>query len=93
MYLAIRVHTALHEPLFVNSAGEVVSSQAISNVLKNAVGILGLNKRDFNTHSFRIGHTTDLYLANVSDDLIRRSGRWKSDAWKMYVKTPLLVSF
>ena len=77
--------------LFQYPDGEVISRSFVTNILKKTINTLGLNSKDFNCHSFRIGHTTDLFNANFPDYYIRRSGRWKSDAWKVYVKSALVV--
>ena len=43
---------------------------------------------DFSSHSFRIGAATSAARAGVPDHLIQVLGRWKSDAYKQYIRTP-----
>ena len=51
--------------------------------LLKATQFRGLN---INSHSFRIGRTTDLVIKGASDAYIQKAGRWSSDAYKKYVR-------
>ena len=57
-----------------------VSSQL--SVLANQAGLLG----DFAGHSFRSGGACDLHAANVPIESIMQTGRWKSDAVRLYLR-------
>ena len=39
-------------------------------------------------HSFRIGAAITARQANVPDILIKMMGRWKSNAYQSYIRTP-----
>ena len=43
----------------------------------------------YNAHSFRNGVATTARKANIPDMIIKMLGRWKSDAYQSYIKTPL----
>ncbi len=42
-------------------------------------------------HSFRIGAATWAAMNGASDNVIKRMGRWSSDAFKAYIRIPSLV--
>jgi hypothetical protein len=47
---------------------------------------------DVSGHSFRIGGCTELLLRGVSHEWVKIAGRWKSDAWQVYIRgTPVLL--
>ena len=50
------------------------------------------NPSRYSSHSFRKGGAVSLQAQGVEDSLIRRSGRWRSDAFHLYVRhTPIDV--
>jgi len=46
------------------------------------------NYTSFKTHSFRIGAASSYSEKGVSEQDIKRLGRWKSDAFKGYIRLP-----
>jgi len=60
-------------------------------LMKRVDGLLrktGRDPRQFSSHSFRKGGAVSLQSIGVEDSLIRRLGRWKSDAFNLYVRDP-----
>ena len=49
----------------------------------------GLDAHAFSGHSLRIGAATTAAAAGLPDWLIKAMGRWKSDAYLRYVRTPV----
>ena len=47
-----------------------------------------MDKGNFNTHSFRIGAATSAIDAGISDAQVKMLGRWRSNAYQLYTKTP-----
>ena len=48
----------------------------------------GVDSREYNTHSFRIGAATTAKENDVSDVHIKMLGRWQSSAYQLYIRTP-----
>ena len=75
------------EQFFVFKYNVKVQPEHIRNVLKLRLRRLGLNEDLYNRQSFRIGRATDLIVkANWPVELVKRMGRWKSNAVYKYVK-------
>ena len=51
-------------------------------LIKEKIEVLGLNAKDYSTHSLRRGGATACAKNNVSDRLFKKHGRWKSDCAK-----------
>ena len=43
---------------------------------------------NFSSHSFRIGAATVAARNGVPDHLIQSMGRWSSNAYQLYIRTP-----
>ena len=48
--------------------------------------VLGTTPGNFNTHSFRIGAATAAARADLPTETIKQLGRWRSDAYSVYVR-------
>ena len=83
-YLLLRNHTT--GPLFLNQDNSLLKRRHLADLIKNLVKLLNLQPRSYNTHSPRIGRTTDLASKGVPDQMIRQIGRWRSDAYLKYIK-------
>lgn len=85
-YLAVRGNRP--GPLFVLSDGRMLTRQLFSTSLNNILDVLGLDRGQYNTHSFRIGVATSAKEAGISDSHIMMLGRWQSNAYLRYIRTP-----
>ena len=85
-YLASRGNKA--GPLFITQDGKGLTRQAFSALLDSVLFKLHLDTKCFNTHSFRIGAATSAAQAHIPDTYIKMLGRWQSDAYQRYIKTP-----
>ena len=54
--------------------------------VQQALTSSGLDGRQFNSHSFRIGAATTASAAGLEDSTIKHLGRWKSDAHQGYIR-------
>ena len=53
---------------------------------KKCISQLGIDTNTFKSHSLRIGCATYMYIKGKSEQTIREKGRWKSDAYKSYIR-------
>ena len=72
-------------PLFVRM-GKPLSQSYFSNYLKEALNMAGIDNENISAHSFRIGAASFWASKGMSELEIKRLGRWKSDAWKKYMR-------
>ena len=56
------------------------------------VSLVGLSPKEYSGHSFRAGGATDLFTARVPYNIIKKYGRWKSDAALKYYRDELDVA-
>ena len=54
--------------------------------VKKACSSIGLNAVHYSGHSFRAGGATDLFVARVPYYIIKKKGRWISDAAMIYYR-------
>ncbi|CAC5395225.1 unnamed protein product [Mytilus coruscus] len=83
-YLILRTNKG--GPLFLNSSGDAVCRQLFQHALNGALNFCGLSRTYYKPHSFRIGFATDASAKGLSNKTIRTLGRWKSDAFKLYIR-------
>jgi len=86
-YLAIRPEHS-NSPIFIFKDGRPLTRQRFSHLLNTLLSRLGYDSTLYNTHSFRIGAATTARQANIPDSSIQMLGRWKSNAYQSYIKTP-----
>ena len=85
-YLAIR--GAKPGPLFVLEDGTYLTRQRFAALLSRTPLQAGISDRRYTTHSFRIGAATTAKDSGISDVHIKMLGRWKRNAYQLYVRTP-----
>jgi site-specific recombinase XerD len=75
-------------PLFLTSSHTTVSRELFTQQLHSALAWVGLNTHNYKAHSFRIGAATHAALLGYADSEIQAMGRWKSGAFKKYIRLP-----
>jgi len=75
--------------LFLSSSHVVITRKMFCSALKLCLGKAGYDSSRYNTHSFRIGRTSDLAFSGASAETIKATGRWSSDAYKKYIKSDI----
>lgn len=73
-------------PLFLNASGQPVCRKYFQNAFNNALNFCGFSSTVHKPHSFRIGFATDACIKGMSSEKIKLLGRWKSDAFKLYIR-------
>jgi hypothetical protein len=84
-YLSVRGESP--GPLFLCSSNLPVSRHQFNTVLFQSLSYNGFDTSRYKSHSFRIGSATKASSRGYSDSQIRRMGRWKSDAFKTYLRS------
>jgi hypothetical protein len=72
-------------PFFTTRKGRRLEKRHVISCMQQWFKNSLLPGQQFNGHSLRKGGATDLCLSGVQPDVIRQMGRWKSDAYKLYV--------
>ena len=85
-YLAVR--SGSPGPLFIWPDGRPVSREGFVALVRAALSSSGMDPVRYSGHSFRIGAATAAAQARVPSHLIKAMGRWGSDAYMMYIRTP-----
>ena len=88
-YLKLRPVSDSTDYLFIHLNGKAVTRSQFTSVLTNALKFAGLYQAGYNTHSFRIGAATTAAMMGIPSELIKEWGRWKSDAFKRYIRISL----
>ena len=75
-------------PLFYFQSGRYLTRRVVSNLLKDSSRVAGLPYQCLKGHSFRIGAASVAAAAGLPDWLIKVLGRWSSDCYQLYIRTP-----
>lgn len=78
-------------PLFCWPDNSPVSRSFFVTCLNQALDFCGLDKSKYKSHSFRIGAASWAAAKGLSDNQIRRFGRWKSNAFLKYIRTATIT--
>ena len=85
-YLALR--GSRRGPLFLLEDGRGLTHHLFSTSLDNLLSELKRDTRNYSIHSFQKGAATSAKTANIPDTFIKMMGRWRSDVYQRYIKTP-----
>ena len=82
-------------PLFRTLNGTLLTKSLYRKQIKLYMSALGYQSEQFSGHSFRSGCTTDAASAGFMDWELKLLGRWSSDAYQGYIRTPrhMLANF
>ena len=75
-------------PLFRFKNGQALTRSRLVTEVRKCLQQAGLKSEDYVGHSFRIGAATTATACGVPVDVIMTLGRWKSSAYKQYVRLP-----
>ena len=88
-YLILRAQfpeVSLQQNLFLFRDGSLVYPHYARKVLRDCLKNLGLDPSLYDCHSFRIGHTCDMYKDNIPFSKICTAGHWRSNAVYKYLR-------
>ena len=88
-YLQVRGSTT--GPLYIHKGSPITRPQFIK-ILHTCLEYAQIPSGNYNTHSFRIGRTTDMASANVPHSTIQKLGRWKSNAYLKYIRPETITT-
>jgi integrase len=86
-YLKIRPNVP--GPLFTYPDSSPLLKTSFVSEVKKGLQAAGLDQSLYTGHSFRSGAATSAASAGVPAHLIQSAGRWSSDAYLVYIKTPI----
>ena len=66
--------------------GSPLRRSQFTGVLAKAICHLSLPTQVYTSHSFRTGRASDLASKSLSNETIKKLGRWKSDAVERYIR-------
>ena len=75
-------------PLFITKDGRHLTRSLLVKMVKETLTTAGIDCSRYNGHSFRIGAATTALAKGVPEATIQTLGRWKSEAYKQYVRIP-----
>ena len=75
-------------PLFRFCNGQPLTRGRFVAEVKEALALAGIDNSQYSGHSFRSGAATTAVSRGLGDATIQMLGRWKSDAYRAYIKTP-----
>ena len=78
-------------PLFSFHSGRLLTRSAVVHLLRDTARHVGLPFESLKGHSFRIGAASTAAAAGLPDWLIKVLGRWSSDCYQLYIRTPQQV--
>eukprot|EP00112_Aurelia_sp_Birch-Aquarium-sp1_P018557 Seg444.16 transcript_id=Seg444.16/GoldUCD/mRNA.D3Y31 product="hypothetical protein" protein_id=Seg444.16/GoldUCD/D3Y31 len=75
-------------PLFVYKSGKFLKRENFTQEIRDLLAKGGFEANSYAGHSFRIGAATMAASANLPTWLIKTMGRWASDCYEKYIRTP-----
>ena len=75
-------------PLFYFQSGRFLTRSVVTHLLRDSARSAGFPYESLKGHSFRIGAASAAAAAGLPDWLIIVLGRWSSDCYQIYIRTP-----
>ena len=74
------------DPLFQFSSSQHLTYNHYNRIIKHLVQAIGLDPSIYSSHSLRAGAATQAARAGLAPEAIKRLGRWKSQAYMLYMR-------
>ncbi|XP_060606583.1 uncharacterized protein LOC132758891 isoform X2 [Ruditapes philippinarum] len=78
--------------LFQTACGSVVTQPSFREIFKSLLICANLSPASYKLHSFRIGACTQAIISGTPENEVMRMGRWKSHAFKRYIRVPMVTT-
>ena len=78
-------------PLYFFSTGQFLTRDKVTSILRLLLQRLGFATESYASHSFRIGAATTAAEAGLPPWLIQTLGRWSSNCYTQYIRTPASI--
>lgn len=78
-------------PLYSFSTGQFLTRDKVTSILRLQLQRLGFATESYASHSFRIGAATTAAEAGLPPWLIQTLGRWSSNCYTQYIRTPASI--
>ena len=75
-------------PLFIFQDRKTLTKARLVEQVRAVLTSTGVDGAPFSGHSFRSGAATTAASRGINDVTIKMLGRWKSEAYQFYIKTP-----
>ena len=75
-------------PLFTFTSGKWLTRTSLTHELRDVLQQCGIQPQHYFSHSFRIAAATTAAAAGIPAWLIKVLGRWSSDCYERYIRTP-----
>ena len=75
-----------HSPIFSLRDGTLLSRARLAHFMQGALRAAGLDPNGYSPHSLRAGAATDAAGLGFTEAQIQALGRWKSDAFRLYIR-------
>ncbi len=75
-------------PLFTFRDGKPLTRARFVTQVRQALAAAGVDPKNHSGHSFRSGAATTAAKQGINDATIKMLGRWKSNAYQLYIQTP-----
>ena len=86
-YLQVRPAFQNDQPLFLHLDRSPLTENQFAHVFRACLDFAQVpGVRAYSSHSFRIGGATALAAQGIEEEQIKQAGRWRSDAYKSYVR-------
>ena len=87
-YLSLR--GSKNGPLFLNCDNSILVMPTFRRYFSRVLSFLDMPSTHYKPHSFRIGACTQAIMSGHPENKVMAMGRWKSSAYKSYVRIPKL---
>lgn len=87
-YMAVRPKGDNSSPLLIHADGSPLTREQFVRMVKKTLHMANIDESGYSGHSFRIGAASSAAAAGVPAYFIKMLGRWESEAYHLYIKTP-----